>query len=422
MASSQQIAQGIQSILSIPADQRTPQDTQDLQDLLSEYNSSGSGFQPAPQQGQSQQGQQGQGQQGQGQGSNPPIQNGQPQGNDKPGVIGGMVQTADDYIRVIADSATRGFLDKALGGDEQAKTRMARQRIGWGGSTAADIGGYLMTSPYKVASSGVGALIGGAEGLASAYGHQKNWVPTSLSDFGNLATGTAVGAATGAVAPWLVNKALGGEARTAAADATKENFPINEAEHAKDIAANAQSIKDIKASGRAPGGVEDTLGPELAAKSANLDAINQAASGANPRDALAKAVQNMPNASPEAQRIAQGIADKPNPILQTAGNLGSKIGFGGKGATENVGTTLGLEAILPHIGIPYGVVSGARTTGHILDKLAQANAKLNPQEIEQLKLAILNPEGKVVAPDYSGLAQPRDTLSKLFIGSRTGTK
>jgi hypothetical protein len=415
MASSQQIAQGIQSILSIPAGQRTPQDTQDLQDLLSEYNSSGTGFQPAQPQGQGQG--QGQPQGSQGQGGQPPIQNGQPQGADKPGVIGGMVQTADDYIRVIADSATRGFLDKALGGDEQAKTRMARQRIGWG-ATAGDVAGYLMTSPYKVLSSGAGALIGGAEGLASAYGHQKNWVPTSLSDFGNLAAGTAIGAGTGAVAPWLVNTALGKEARATASDLTKENFPVNEAEHAKQIADNAASIKAIKDSGRAPGGVTDTLGPELAAKSANLDAINQAAAGANPRDALAKAVQGMPNASPEAQRIAQGIADKPNSLLQTAGNLGSKIGYGGRGATENVGTTLGLEALLPHIGIPYGAVTGARTTGHILDKVAQMNAKLNPQEIEQLKLAILNPEGKVVAPDYSSLANQRDMLAKISIGSR----
>jgi hypothetical protein len=122
---------------------------------------------------------------------------------------------ADDIMRIGAEGMTRGGLDKVLGPEEQAKTQAAHERAGLAGDVA-QIGGALVASPYRVGSTIGGAAWGGLEGAASAYGHQKGWIPDEQGwwDIGEGAvTGSGLGAAgakIGDLAGWGWSKLTGG--------------------------------------------------------------------------------------------------------------------------------------------------------------------------------------------------------------------
>lgn len=438
MASPQQIQQGIHSILSIPANQRTAQDNQDLTDLISEYNSAGSGFTPAPQQGQAQPGQQGQGQQGQGQGSDPPVQNGQPPGAGavsssnhwKGGLanlpiigkaIGAFGQWSDDMTDTALDSAFRGLGNKILGPEAQANAQAARNRLGVVGRTVADIGGMVAgTPPGLNVTSTAGAIgLGAGEGALNTYGHQKNWVPSTPKEYLDIGTGAAIGGITGGVASKAADLLYGGAARKAASAANEANFPVDEAELGRRIADNVASINEIKASGRAPGGVPDTLGPELAGQAANVQKIKDAVANGASREELAKIVAGMKDVSPEAQKIGQEIGSKGNPILQKAGDLASHISYSGNkgGVLGGLGIDSMLTSGLHLLGVPTGAVTAARGTAEGIKQLAARKASMSPAEVEQLVKSILNPGGVRVNPQYSNV--PRDILSKIAIGATT---
>jgi hypothetical protein len=109
-------------------------------------------------------------------------------------------QSLDDSMRLIADTATRGYFDKMLGPEEQAKTAAARERQGWGG-TALDVGAAVATSPYRIGSMAGGALAGGLEGAASAYGHQEGWVP-GWDVLKGAGTGIVAGAGGAKLGEW----------------------------------------------------------------------------------------------------------------------------------------------------------------------------------------------------------------------------
>jgi hypothetical protein len=89
----------------------------------------------------------------------------------------GLLTPADDVIRIMADSLSRGGLDKLRGPEEQAHTLRSRERTPGFIEAGADITGGLLGSPYRVGSALYGGVAGGLEGAASAYGHQKGWVP-----------------------------------------------------------------------------------------------------------------------------------------------------------------------------------------------------------------------------------------------------
>lgn len=131
-------------------------------------------------------------------------------------------QSLDDSMRLIADTASRGYLDKWLGPEEQAKTAAARERQGWGG-TAVDVGSAVATSPYRVGSAAAGALAGGLEGAISAYGHQEGWVP-GLDVLEGAGTGAVFGAGGAKAGEWAGRgwNRLFGEAPPPAATALPE--------------------------------------------------------------------------------------------------------------------------------------------------------------------------------------------------------
>ena len=115
---------------------------------------------------------------------------------------GGMLQKADDLVRMAADGLTGGYADKFaayMGGSpleqERAKTDEAAKRLGWVG-TAAQIAGTA-AGPGKVASGAAkliprvapiltSALTGAGIGGFDAAGHDQN-----------IATGAGVGALAG---------------------------------------------------------------------------------------------------------------------------------------------------------------------------------------------------------------------------------
>lgn len=111
----------------------------------------------------------------------------------------GWLTPADDVIRTIADTATRGYADKLMGPEEQAHTARSRERIPDWAEMPLDVGTALVTSPYRVASAGWGALTGGLEGAADAYGHQKDWVPDEEGAL-DIAKGGGIGAGAGLIA------------------------------------------------------------------------------------------------------------------------------------------------------------------------------------------------------------------------------
>jgi hypothetical protein len=81
----------------------------------------------------------------------------------------GPLQAADDMARIGADAVTRGYLDKWLGPEEQAKTQAARERAGWAG-TGMDVASTYATTPLKAVTSAPG-FVGGAVN-ALGYGAQ----------------------------------------------------------------------------------------------------------------------------------------------------------------------------------------------------------------------------------------------------------
>lgn len=117
--------------------------------------------------------------------------------------LGKVGQSADDAVRILADSMTRGYADKLLGPEEQARTQQSRERTSDWVEAPLDIAGAVIASPYRIGSTVAGGVAGGLEGMASAYGHQKGWVP----EVGNIASeglqGALLGSGAAKAGEWL---------------------------------------------------------------------------------------------------------------------------------------------------------------------------------------------------------------------------
>ena len=99
----------------------------------------------------------------------------------------------EDVQRTVRDTLSRGYADKLLGPEEQAKTARARERMPDWVEAPTDVGAAVAGAPYRIAGMGMGALYGGLEGAASAYGHQRDWTP----EWGNIARETGQGMVLG---------------------------------------------------------------------------------------------------------------------------------------------------------------------------------------------------------------------------------
>lgn len=123
-------------------------------------------------------------------------------GQQPTSTLGKGFQTADDTMRIAADSMTRGAADKLLDatplyGNEQEKTLQSRDRMpGWA-EVPIDVGSAVIASPYRIGGMAAGAGWGALEGAGSTYMHQPNWIPSS-DEAGDILKGAAGGAVAGA--------------------------------------------------------------------------------------------------------------------------------------------------------------------------------------------------------------------------------
>jgi hypothetical protein len=124
----------------------------------------------------------------------------------------------NDLTTASMDAATRGWGSKLFGQATQDETQREINRLPAAAAVPAEAVTALATSPYRVGSTGVGALAGGLEGAASAYGHQPNWVPDiqgGLDIAKGAIAGTVAGAGGAKTGEWLGN--LGGRVPNPAA-------------------------------------------------------------------------------------------------------------------------------------------------------------------------------------------------------------
>lgn len=124
----------------------------------------------------------------------------QAQPTSRAGIVG---QALDDAARISADTMTRGYLDKILGEEDQAKTAQSRERTSDWVEAPLDVASAVATSPFRVGSMVGGGLWGAAEGAASAYGHQQGWMPEWGNIAGEAGQGALLGSGAAKVGEWL---------------------------------------------------------------------------------------------------------------------------------------------------------------------------------------------------------------------------
>lgn len=220
----------------------------------------------------------------------------------------GWLTPVDDAMRVAADSMTRGYADKLGGEEAQQHTERSRERLpGWV-ETPIDIAAAVASSPYRIGSMGVGAVAGGLEGAASAYGHQKDWIPDS-EGWGDIAKGAGIGVVAGAGGAKL-GEWLGG--------------------------------------GKAARDAEAVAPPPSATQVANVDKI-KAAQGST-RDEFGRLMADLENASPEMQAKVAEIVGGKSLTSKAAGMVPKTLTEGGLDRTLLTALTLGPKAAAVRVG------------------------------------------------------------------------
>jgi len=113
----------------------------------------------------------------------------------------------DDVTRIMADTGSRGYIDKISGG--RALTDAARERTPLPVELASDITAAVASSPYRMGSTLAGAGFGAVEGAARSYGNQESWVPDVPQITKDAAAGAFLGGG-GAALPVAWNAAKTG--------------------------------------------------------------------------------------------------------------------------------------------------------------------------------------------------------------------
>jgi hypothetical protein len=296
-----------------------------------------------------------------------------------------MGQTLDDSARIIADSATRGVADKAMGPEQQAATEAARERQGWGG-TAVDIGTSVLTSPWKIGSVAAGAGYGAAEGALTEYAHQENWIP-GLEDLQRIGTAGITGAGLGGLGAKLgdafgVNTSRGKD----------QPYPTDQA-----LQQASEEAKRLAPGGPRAADLEDRV--------SRLGEVRNAETTG--RDAFA----NLRAGTPEEAAARDAISGAPKPAVTQAAEFVDKYGKAVPPAQ-----TIVLEALLSG-GIPYKTAMAyAAKIG--LSKIGKAADMPDAKQTEFLASLVRDPRGiGNTGTDQATIDFWRDRLSKLAVGA-----
>jgi hypothetical protein len=292
-------------------------------------------------------------------------------------------QTLDDSMRLLVDTGSRGYIDKWLGPEEQAKTAAARERQGWGG-TAVDVGAAVLTSPYKVRSMAAGAGYGGLEGAASSYAHSDSWVPNPLEIGKDALIGAATGGFGAKAGEWF-----GGAKATKDAKANQP-YPTDDSLR---IAADEAQFTDPHSPQTA----------DLGDRVSRLDDVRSAKG----RDEFA----NLRAGNPEEAALFKQIAEKKGPSAFAADQI------------ERLSLTKGVDLKdVPRLlrqGVDLKTTGGVGMLGATAADLLGVPAKLrgaSGREAERAAALVRDPRGIGLAPDQTTINAWRDRLSKAAAG------
>lgn len=305
----------------------------------------------------------------------------------------------EDLQRTVADTVSRGYLDKLRGPEAQARTEAARQRMPDWVETPTDIATAVVASPYRIAGMGAGAAWGGLEGAASAYGHQKDWVP-DWQGTKDIAWSTGKGAVLGAVGT-KVGEKVGdwwGGRQAEKAQPYKTDAELQAANKAE--TAKAEADYDAGTSDRP----FTETSQDLAARADRLAKV-RAVQGSGNREELAKMLAGM---TPKEAEMAAKIGGKS--LTTAAGELADATG---KGLNLPL---LAIETLAGH-GIPWKTLTGiaAKTAVSKAGKSDWAN-KIPPKALEPLAALTRDPRGIGTVADPATIQAARDAAAKAFAG------
>jgi hypothetical protein len=206
-------------------------------------------------------------------------------------VLGKPARFMSDLTNVGMDAMTRGMASKIQGEQAQADTRASRERLSGAVELPADIAGAVMGAPYKIGGMVGGGVAGGLEGVASAYGHQPNWIP-GRDDLMNMGYEGVKGAALGSgmakigqkLGEWWSGKGAKATAKyptdkDLAEAATKSAFEDVASAKSQDLLARTQRLDAArKAQGEGQGAFEK-LQPANPAEAAAIKKIAERGTG-----------------------------------------------------------------------------------------------------------------------------------------------
>jgi len=307
--------------------------------------------------------------------------------------MGRRFQTVDDSMRIAADSMTMGLFDKALGEEDQAKTRASRERAGWGG-TAVDIGAG-MVNPIRVGGKIGGAVLGGGQGALDAYGHQDAWIPDTAGEWGDIGKGAVIGSGLGAAGAKL-GEWGGGLLDKFGYKSAKANEPFK-----------SSGDLDVEAARREKLGYP-AFAEDYKARSARVkEAEALQGKGRGEFDKVLKGMDLSPaeRAAGEAVTKAPGVFKRG---VSAAGRVASKI--------PDIGGTAALGLDILGLG---GAATTARGVVKGADALGKSNWANRPsqQAVDELLSVMRDPNGKGYRLDDVGRNAARDLVSKFLASS-----
>lgn len=305
-----------------------------------------------------------------------------PPGGKTPEGEVGWLTPIDDTMRIAADTMSRGYLDKLLGPEAQAHTLRSRERTSDWVETPTDIASAVVSMPYR----GAGAVTGALEGVANAYGHQKDWVP-GMSDVGDM----ALQGAEGGVLGWLGGKAGGVIGKKLAEREAKAAQPYKT--DAEFLAANKRAQEEVS---------DTATKLDYGKRAERLNAARAAQGGS--KDAFATMMAGMD--VPAGEKAIVDKITKPG-VLRTASNAVDEL------APKKLSLpALAAEAIA-FGGVPWMTLKGlAAKKG--LNMAANATDKVG--RVDDLAAMIRDPSGRGLTLDPEISARWRDAFAKAGVG------
>ena len=301
--------------------------------------------------------------------------------------VGGLIERAgnsfEDLTRIAGDTVTRGYLDKLSGPEAQAGTQAARERTSDWVEAPIDIGYGIASSPWRIAGAGIGAVAGGLEGMASAYGHQKGWMPEVGNILKEGGKGAALGFGGAQLGKWVDKWRAGSKAKSAQPYKTDKDLEeaLATREFMGDTGIGLQDYRD---------------------RLARLKAVREA--GDTGRSAFGEIA---PGSADEAAKFAK-IAQGPRSAVTTAADVANAA------VKKELSVPLLLAETVTQGGIPWTSIAGL-TGKEVLSRAGRSKwaTRVPGKEVEDAAALVRDPRGIGLQADPTNAA--RDFAAKMLI-------